>query len=383
MKVLFQDLQKHNDRFSPHFQQCLSEVLDEGWFLHGKFTQSFEKAFAAYCEVKYCVGVANGLDALTLIFLAKKDLEKWEDHDEVILPAHSFVASAQAVVLSGLRPVFVDIDEKDFLLDVSLIEDKITSRTRAIMPVHLYGKCCDMVEIGRIAEKYNLFILEDAAQAHGAFYEKKEGHLSSSTSKRVGSWGGAAAFSFYPGKNLGALGDGGAVVSHDEKLINRVRILANYGAPQKYAHDYLGRNSRLDELQAAFLLTKLKFLDKDNQRRQQIALRYITEIKNPSIILPYSAEKEASRQSVFHIFPILCQERELLQSYLHERGIFTQIHYPLPLHRQRCLLPYVRSRGSFPNAEKTALQEVSLPIGAVMEEDEVEYVIHNLNAFRL
>lgn len=374
MNIKFLDLQKINHRFVHHFRRNLTDVLDAGWFLQGGFTQKFEEAFANYCNLKHCVGVANGLDALTLILLAQKNLKQWDDGDEVIVPAHTFVASAQAVVRSGLQPVFVDVDEHDFLLDASRIEEQITSRTRGIMPVHLYGRCCEMKQIHSLARKYDLFIIEDAAQAHGARYAPFDA--------KAGSLGHAAAFSFYPGKNLGALGDGGAVVSNDERLIEQVRILANYGSKTKYDHAYSGMNSRLDELQAAFLLTKLSALDNDNQRRQAIAQRYIEEIRNPNIELPYSTDTQCIRNSVFHIFPVFSIQRNSLQQHLQRLGISTLIHYPIPLHHQRCFQGKSTSQLHLPNSEKIARRELSIPISPVMEENEVEYVIQTLNSFQ-
>ena len=259
-KIPFLDLAKINSRFSTSFHDAFSEVLDSGWYLRGMATAQFEEAFSAYCGVAHCVGVANGLDALTLSLLAKKEMDCWPENAEVIVPAHTFVATVQAVVRAGLRPVAVEVLD-DGLISPEAVESAVNQRTRAIIPVHLYGKLADMDEICSIAKQFSLFVLEDAAQAHGALRE----------GRRAGAWGNAAAFSFYPGKNLGALGDGGAVVTDDRDLAERVRCLGNYGARKKYNHEWLGMNSRLDELQAAFLLRKLPSLDQDNERRRQIA----------------------------------------------------------------------------------------------------------------
>lgn len=373
MNIPFLDLQRINARFESEFQQCLTNVLQAGWFLQGEHTQKFENDFAAYSENQYAVGVANGLDALVLILQAQKELAGWEDGDEVIVPSHTFVASALAIVQAKLTPILVDVHIDDFLLDAAQIEVAITHRTRAIMPVHLYGKCCDMESISAIACKHRLFVIEDAAQAHGATYQ----------GRKVGSLGDAAAFSFYPGKNLGALGDGGAVVSKHTSLIRRVKILANYGAEHKYKHLYRGRNSRLDELQAAFLSVKLAHLDADNGKRQRIAQRYLSEIQNEHIVLPYAKDDNAHRNSVFHVFPILNRQREDLQSYLKASGIATLIHYPTPIHRQPAFQTIISEGQSFPNAEIIAAQELSLPISPVMREAEVDYVIRTLNAFSL
>lgn len=372
--IKFLDLRAVNERFAAEFHTRLSQVLERGWFLNGTAVDEFEKHFAAYCRVKHCIGVGNGLDALTLVLQARKDLAGWNDGDEVIVPAYTFIASAQAVVRAGLRPIPVDVRLTDFLLDPALAEAALTARTRALMPVHLYGRLCDMAGFRSIADRHGLFLIEDAAQAHGTI---------DAAGSRAGSFGDAAAFSFYPGKNLGALGDGGAVVTSDDALAARVRTLANYGATTKYHHQYQGFNSRLDEIQAAFLSVKLHHLDDDNRRRQAVAARYLKEIDNEHLILPYSAENNAYRSSVFHIFPIRCAHRECLQVHLARHGIETLIHYPLPLHRQPCLRHVCDEAHVLPNAERIAEEELSLPISPVMDTEATTYVIQTLNSFAL
>ena len=369
-KVPFLDLAKINSRFSTSFHDAFSEVLDSGWYLRGMATAQFEEAFSAYCGVAHCVGVANGLDALTLSLLAKKEMDCWPENAEVIVPAHTFVATVQAVVRAGLRPVAVEVLD-DGLISPEAVESAVNQRTRAIIPVHLYGKLADMDEICSIAKQFSLFVLEDAAQAHGALRE----------GRRAGAWGNAAAFSFYPGKNLGALGDGGAVVTDDRDLAERVRCLGNYGARKKYNHEWLGMNSRLDELQAAFLLRKLPSLDQDNERRRQIARYYIENIRPTQFQLPYSTPQQVGEDHVFHVFALKSPRRTQLQTYLSQRGIETLIHYPVPVHQQPCLSHFFSRDMHFVMAEKWAAEELSLPISPVMTDEEAELVVKTLNQF--
>lgn len=371
--VPFLNLQSINTRYAPQFESILNTILEKGWFLQGDFTKSFEESFARYCGVSYCVGVANGLDALTLILMAKKILAQWEDGDEVIVPAHTFIATAQAIIRAGLTPIFVDIRSTDYLLDNNKVESRITPKTRALLPVHLYGKVAPMQALLEIARRYNLFVVEDAAQAHGAF-----GHIDTSL-KKAGALGNAAAFSFYPGKNLGALGDGGCITTNEEDLAEMVRILGNYGAVEKYHHEYLGMNSRLDELQAAFLNLKLQDLEKDNAARRQVAKQYFDGIKTDAISLPYNSNWEEGSSSVFHIFPVFSPQRESIQRQLREQEIQTLIHYPIPLHQQKCLQAFNRQNRAFPCAEKIASTVFSLPISPIMKQDEVDYIIQCLN----
>lgn len=374
--VKFLDVAAINERFLEAFHNDITEVVQSGRALLGQQTQKFEEEFAEYCHTTHCVGVANGLDALWLTLMAKKKLEGWTENDEVIVPEHTFIATVQAVVRAGLKPILAPVSNDDYLLDVSQLTPILSSKTRAILPVHLYGKMADMNSIATFAAQHNLFILEDAAQAHGAQYA---GHPAGDRF-----WQGAAAYSFYPGKNLGALGDGGAMVTNDESLANCVRQLANYGSSTKYHHEYMGTNSRLDELQAAFLRHKLRSLQEDNKKRRKIARRYLTEIKNPLISLPYpTLDLSQKLESVFHIFPIFSQHRTRLQEYLQEGYIETLIHYPIPIHKQQCIRHFWRGGNDFLTAEQLANEELSLPISPVLSDEHVTRVIRALNTFEL
>lgn len=371
-KVSFLDLRKINARFSEVFHEDLAKVMESGWYLRGEATAQFEQSFAKYCGVEHCVGVANGLDALTLTLLAQKDLAGWSDWAEVIVPAHTFVATAQAVVRAGLQPVLVDVLE-DGLIAPKAVDGAINPRTRAVIPVHLYGKLAAMEEITALAKKHALFVLEDAAQAHGA---QRDG-------RKAGAWGDAAAFSFYPGKNLGALGDGGAVTTNCPELAERIRCLGNYGAPEKYKHAWLGTNSRLDELQAAFLSRKLTRLDEDNERRRVIARYYTENLRKDRFALPYSDAQLIEEDHVFHIFPLRSPQRTELQGHLSQAGIETLIHYPVPVHWQECFLGRIPANLHFEQAEAWAAEELSLPISPVMGEKEAELVVQTLNQLEL
>ena len=374
--VKFLDVAAINERFLEAFHNDITEVVQSGRALLGQQTQKFEEEFAEYCHTTHCVGVANGLDALWLALMAKKILEGWTENDEVIVPEHTFIATVQAVVRAGLKPILAPVSNDDYLLDVSQLTPIFSSKTRAILPVHLYGKMADMNSIATFAAQHNLFILEDAAQAHGAQYA---GHPAGDRF-----WQGAAAYSFYPGKNLGALGDGGAMVTNDESLANCVRQLANYGSSTKYHHEYMGTNSRLDELQAAFLRHKLRSLQEDNKKRRKIARRYLTEIRNPLISLPYpTLDLSQKLESVFHIFPIFSQHRTRLQEHLQEGYIETLIHYPIPIHKQQCIRHFWRDENEFLTAERIANEELSLPISPVLLDEHVTRVIRALNTFEL
>ena len=374
--VKFLDVAAINERFLEAFHNDITEVVQSGRALLGQQTQKFEEEFAEYCHTTHCVGVANGLDALWLTLMAKKILEGWTENDEVIVPEHTFIATVQAVVKAGLKPILAPVSNDDYLLDVSQLTPILSSKTRAILPVHLYGKMADMNSIATFAAQHNLFILEDAAQAHGAQYA---GHPAGDRF-----WQGAAAYSFYPGKNLGALGDGGAMVTNDESLANCVRQLANYGSSTKYHHEYMGTNSRLDELQAAFLRHKLRSLQEDNKKRRKIARRYLTEIRNPLISLPYpTLDLSQKLESVFHIFPIFSQHRTRLQEHLQEGYIETLIHYPIPIHKQQCIRHFWRDENDFLTAERIANEELSLPISPVLLDEHVTRVIRALNTFEL
>lgn len=374
--VKFLDVAAINERFLEAFHNDITEVVQSGRALLGQQTQKFEEEFAEYCHTTHCVGVANGLDALWLTLMAKKILEGWTENDEVIVPEHTFIATVQAVVRAGLKPILAPVSNDNYLLDVSQLTPILSSKTRAILPVHLYGRMADMNSIATFAAQHNLFILEDAAQAHGAQYA---GHPAGDRF-----WQGAAAYSFYPGKNLGALGDGGAMVTNDESLANCVRQLANYGSSTKYHHEYMGTNSRLDELQAAFLRHKLRSLQEDNKKRRKIARRYLTEIKNPLISLPYpTLDLSQKLESVFHIFPIFSQHRTRLQEHLQEGYIETLIHYPIPIHKQQCIRHFWRDENDFLTAEQLANEELSLPISPVLSDEHVTRVIRALNTFEL
>lgn len=365
MNIPFLDLQKVTQHFEPALSTAVNRVVQSGWYVRGQETAAFEKAFAEYVGAHHCIGVGNGLDALTLVLMAWKQLYDWDDKAEVIVPAFTFVASAQAIRRAGLQPVLCDIGE-DGLIDAASAAMHITKHTRALLPVHLYGQCCNMEKLYELGRDYHLAILEDCAQAHGATCH----------GQKAGTLGVAAAFSFYPGKNLGALGDGGAVVTNDEKLAERVRSIANYGSEVKYLHRYEGLNSRLDEIQAAALQTKLPLLDEDNARR-----RHIAEIYNQGILSPYVSVPTNHRpqESVYHIYPILTRHRSALSAYLLSRGIQTLSHYPIPIHRQPSFSHFHHS--SFPVSERFAAEELSLPISPVMTDEEAHYVVDTLNRF--
>lgn len=341
------------------------EVYESNWFIQGREVEKFEEEFAAYCGARYCVGCGNGLDALYLVLRAY-GIGKG---DEVIVPSNTYIATALAVSYTGALPVFVEPRIESYNINPQEIEAKITERTRAIMAVHLYGQPAEMDEIMKIAGKYNLKVIEDAAQAHGAFYK----------GKRTGSLGDAAGFSFYPGKNLGALGDGGAVVTNDKELADLVRALGNYGSDYKYHHIYQGNNSRLDEVQAGLLRVKLGELDKWNKRRVEIAKRYLNEIVNPAITLPVTSP---DCTHVYHIFAVRCQHRDVLEQYLNQKGIGTNKHYPIPMHLQGAYAELQIPQGALPVAEEISGTQLSLPMYYGMTEDEVSYVIEALNSWK-
>ncbi|MBR1732658.1 MAG: DegT/DnrJ/EryC1/StrS family aminotransferase [Alloprevotella sp.] len=365
--IRFLDIQKVTASYGPELQEAVDAVVRSGSYLRGEQTAAFEAEFAAFCGARHCVAVGNGLDALTLILTAYKQLHAWSNGDEVIVPAFTFIATAEAVSRAGLRPILCDISPANYLLDTKLIGPLITDRTRAIMPVHLYGTPCAMKPLKDIAACHGLKIIEDAAQAHGA----------SLSGRRTGSMADAAGFSFYPGKNLGALGDAGAVLTDDGTLAARVKMLANYGATEKYHHELLGVNSRMDELQAAVLRVKLRRLDTDNEHRKVVAARYCACIRNEHITLPGA---EAFRDSVWHIFPVLTKNRMALQEFLRTSGVETLVHYPFPLHRQQAYADDYTGK-TYPEAEQVAAHELSLPISQVMTEEEVERVAEVLNRY--
>ena len=349
-------------------KDALTEVLDSGWYLRGKCVERFESEWAAYCGQRYCASCSSGLDALTLVLKAWKEAELLKDGDEVIVPANTFIATFLAVSEAGMRPVPVDPDPLTCLITSDGIERALTSDTRAIVPVHLYGQLCEMDEIMNLALRHNLLVLEDCAQCHGI------NHLFDRQRALVPETHHACAWSFYPGKNLGAMGDAGAVTTDSQWLSNMVKTLANYGSSEKYVHDCKGKNSRMDEFQAAVLTAKLPDLDRCNQHRIEIAHRYIDEIVGSDVSMP-----AVTTASVFHIFPIMSNRRDALQSFLAERGIQTQIHYPIPAHKQKA---YPEWKGlSLPVAEAMSSRELSLPCNQAMDEDDVSAVISAVNEF--
>lgn len=364
--IKFLDLYKINQPYEALFQEKLKTFLDKGWYILGNEVETFEQNFAHYCGTKFCIGVGNGLDALTLIFKGYIELGKLQKGDEIIVPANTYIASILAILQADLIPVLVEPDEKTFNLNSVLIAEKITPKTKAILVVHLYGQLAEMKQINWIAKENNLLVVEDAAQAHGAKLENKS----------AGNFGNAAGFSFYPSKNLGALGDGGAITTNDSDLAEILFSLRNYGSEVKYHNDFIGVNSRLDELQAAFLNVKLPHLDTENQRRRSIVKRYLAEIKNKKIGLP---SYDGSQNHVFHLFVISTQNRDELQKYLTENNIQTQIHYPIPPHKQKALPQF--NHLSFPITEKMQDEVLSLPMSPVMTDDEVDFVINVVNQF--
>ena len=346
-------------------RDAFDRVFTRSWYIEGVEDENFEKAFAEYCDRKYCVGVGNGLDALVL---ALKALGIGAG-DEVIVPANTYIATALAVTYVGAQVVLVEPDIRTFNIDPSKIEAAITEKTRAIMPVHLYGQACDMDPIMEIARRHHLYVVEDCAQAHGATYK----------GQKVSTFGDAAGFSFYPGKNLGALGDAGATVTNDEELAKKVRALGNYGSDYKYHHIYQGNNSRLDELQAAFLAAKLPSLEKINEERRRIANRYLEGIKNPEVTLPFVPDVCVP---VWHIFGIRTNRRDELEKWLNEHEIGTNKHYPIPIHLQECYKDLGFKEGDFPIAEEISKTELSLPLFYGMTEEQIQFVIDTINEFK-
>lgn len=367
--IKFNNLQKVNKRFETAFKLEFDKFLNSGYYILGKNVNSFEKNFATYCNVNYCVGVGNGFDALKLIFRALLELGKLTKGDEIIVPANTYIASILAISENGLVPILVEPDIRTFNINTSLIEKHITAKTKGVMAVHLYGKLCDMETISKITNANNLLLIEDAAQAHGA---------SDKNGKKTGSFGDAAGFSFYPGKNLGALGDGGAVTTNNLELANTVRNLSNYGSQKKYLNKLKGLNSRLDELQAGFLNIKLKKLEEDNTHRIKIADHYLKNINNPLIQLPY---QQIALNSVFHIFPILCARRKELAAYLLKNGIETLIHYPIPPHKQEAFKEF--NNLELPITEYIHKNILSLPISAVLTLKEVKTIVNFINKFEI
>ena len=381
--IKYLDLKAINDLYDAELREAVGRVLDSGWYLKGEATRQFERDYADYIGTRHCIGCGNGLDALMLILRAYIELGVMHEGDEIIVPANTYIASILAITECRLKPVLVEPSPDTLQIDDALIEQAITERTRAIMIVHLYGRCAYTSRIGHLCQQYGLKLIEDSAQAHGCSFE----------GRKTGSLGDAAGHSFYPGKNLGALGDAGAVTTSDDELAAVIRALGNYGSHQKYIHDYQGRNSRIDELQAAMLSVKLRHLDADNLRRKEIAARYEREISNDLVKLRLSGsgntarasldpcDSFASRDSVHHIFPVFCEHRDELQKFLSANGVETQIHYPIPPHQQRCYKAW--SHLSLPITERIHAQELSIPCHQAMTNDEVTVIVNLLNEARL
>lgn len=365
--IKFLDLKGVTDKYSAEIHEAVGRVIDSGWYLQGKENERFESDYANYIGSDYCVGVGNGLDALIWIYRAYIELGMMKPGDEVIVPANTYIATILAITENGLKPVLVEPCFDTLEIDDALVEQNITERTKSILIVHLYGRCAYTAKIGELCKKYQLKLVEDNAQAHGCRFN----------GQRTGSLGDAAGHSFYPGKNLGALGDAGAVTTNDKQLADCIRALANYGSQKKYVFKYKGKNSRLDEVHAAVLDVKLRHLDEDNKYRQQIAKYYYENIKNHLLRLPVRLPDD---QNVYHIFPVLCERRDELQRYLTEKGVQTLIHYPISPHKQECYREW--NELSLPVTECIHQQELSLPISPVITMKDAEFVVNALNSFK-
>ncbi len=364
--IKYLELNKVNAPYRKEIEEKLNTILDKGWYLLGDELEQFEHSFSAYCDTKYAIGVASGLDALKLILKGYMELGQLKEGDEVIIPSFTFIATALAVTDCHLKPVFADIEAGSFNLYAKEISDRITSRTSAVIAVHLYGQTGEMAEIEKVCKQNDLLLIEDAAQAHGASYQQR----------KAGSIGHAAAFSFYPGKNLGCMGDGGAVTTNDERLAEIITALRNYGSRVKYEHLYQGINSRLVEIQAAILSVKLKYLDEEIRTRNTIASNYLSGIKNPKVKLP-SVHKD--RSHTWHIFAILSDERERLRVYLEGKGIQTQIHYPAPVHKQPAYEAF--NSINLPVSENIARTVLSIPLNSMVNTEQQNYIIIAINEF--
>ena len=364
--ITFLDLKGLNAQYRAELIEACTRVIDSSWYIQGNECKEFDKEFAQYCGTKYAIGVANGLDALILILRAYKELGIMNDGDEVIVPSNTYIASILAISQNNLVPVLVEPNINTYLIDPSKIEEKITSKTKAILTVHLYGQTCEMDAIKEIAKKYNLKVIEDSAQSHGAYFKDK----------RSGNLGDASGFSFYPGKNLGALGDGGAVTTNDEELANTIKALGNYGSHKKYENLYKGVNSRLDEMQAAMLRVKLRYLDNELEKRRDIANYYLENIKNENIILPVV---RAESNHVWHLFVIRTSKRDELQKYLLDNGVQTLIHYPIPPHNQNAYKEW--NNESYPISEQIHTEVLSLPISGVQNLENTKNIVEKLNEF--
>lgn len=364
--IPFLDLKGINAQYRAELIEACTKVIDSGWYIQGNECKAFEEEFATYCGTKHCIGVANGLDALTLIIRAYKEMGIMQDGDEIIVPANTYIASILAISENGLTPILVEPDIATYNIDPDLIEAKISTKTKAIMAVHLYGQAAAMEKINTIAKKYQLKVIEDSAQAHGAMLN----------GKRTGNLGDASGFSFYPGKNLGALGDGGAVTTNDDELASTIKALGNYGSHKKYENLYQGVNSRLDEMQAALLRVKLRHLDKDTNERQKIAAYYLEHITNDKIILPDINDMEAHVQ---HLFVIRTAQRDALQKHLIDYGVHTMIHYPIPPHKQRAYQAW--NDQEFPLTEKIHNEVLSLPMGPHLSADDLNKIVDAVNVY--
>lgn len=371
--IPFLDLTAINAQYRAELIDATTRVIDSGWYVQGFEVNAFEQEFADYCGTKHAIGVANGLDALILTLRAWKELGKLKDGDEIIVPANTYIASILAITENSLVPVLVEPDLATYNLCPKNTEAAITSETRAILPVHLYGQLADMPAIMDIAERHNLLVLEDSAQAHGA----------SINGRKAGSWGHASGFSFYPGKNLGALGDAGAITTNDDKLASTLRALGNYGSHKKYENFYKGLNSRLDEIQAAMLRVKLRYLEKEITHRRQVAQAYIEGITNPSLVLPFTRHTSSTirEDHVWHLFVVRTPHREPFQKYLNQQGIQTLIHYPLPPHKQHAYAEW--NTESYPISEQIHKQVISLPISPVMTNEDIQAVIKAVNNYQV
>lgn len=375
--IPFLDLKAINAQYRDELVQACARVIDSGWYIQGAEVKAFEQEFAEYCGTKHCIGVANGLDALILVLRAWKEMGKLKEGDEVIVPANTYIASILAITENRLTPVLVEPDPATYNISPANIRVAITEKTKAIVAVHLYGQLADMPEIMSIANEHDLLVLEDSAQAHGAAIN----------GRKAGNWGDASGFSFYPGKNLGALGDAGAVTTNDDQLAETLRALRNYGSHEKYKNLFQGTNSRLDEIQAAMLSVKLKHLDNETAHRRKVAQAYLEGITNPAIVLPalnstfnINNSQLMSEAHVYHVFVIRCEQREALQKHLLEHGIQTLIHYPIPPHQQQAYKEW--NMHNYPVSELIHQQVMSLPMGPTVTMDEVKKVISAVNSFK-
>lgn len=367
--IKFLDLKSVNALYADEIEKAVTDTIRSGWYLQGKANRMFERSYADYIGTEHCVGCANGLDALTLIYRAYMEMGVMAPGDEVIVPANTYIASILAITGNGLKPVLVEPRGDTLEIDDSIIEQAVTERTRSILTVHLYGRCSYTERMGEICRRHNLKLVEDNAQAHGCVYNNV----------RTGALGDASGHSFYPGKNMGCMGDGGAVTTNDRELADMVRALGNYGSQKKYVFAYKGRNSRLDEIQAAILTVKLRHLDNDNDRRRQIAAIYDRMIDNTLTAIPVTMPRE---QNVYHIYPIFCDSRDNLQQYLADNGIQTLIHYPIPPHRQQC---YNKELGhlDLPITERIHATELSLPMSQAMTDDDAMTVAEVINRYKI